>query len=73
VILWGVTQNLDFRLRYIDTSMLVAFLLRRKIMKVIRHNHYLDLGNGSNKFGNHWSKGLNAWVSNCLHDELSRE
>jgi len=53
--------------------MLVAFLLRRKIMKVIRHNHYLDLGNGSNKFGNHWSKGLNAWVSNCLHDELSRE
>jgi len=24
------------------------------ILRVIRHNHYLDLGNGSKKFGNHW-------------------
>jgi len=37
-----------------DTSILVAFFLRRKILRVIRHNRYLDLGNGSNKFGNHW-------------------
>jgi len=24
-----------------------------KILRVIRHNCYLDLGNGSHKFGNH--------------------
>jgi len=30
--------------------------MRKKFLKVIRHNHYLDLGNGSNKFGNHWLK-----------------
>jgi len=27
-------------------------------LRVIRHNRYLDLGNGSKKFGNHWSKML---------------
>jgi len=37
----------------IDTSILLAFFLRRKILSVIRHNRYLNLGNGSNKFGNH--------------------
>ena len=25
----------------------------------MRHNRYLDLGNGSNKFGNHWGKVRN--------------
>ena len=30
---------------------------------VIRHNHYLDLGNGSNKFGNHcYNEQLNAFA-----------
>jgi len=24
-----------------------------KILREIRHNHYFDLGNSSNKFGNH--------------------
>jgi len=27
-----------------------------EILRVIRHNRYLDLGNGSKKLGNHWSK-----------------
>jgi len=27
-----------------------------EMLGVIRHNRYLDLGNGSNKFGNHWFK-----------------
>ena len=31
----------------------VFFCLGRRILRVIRHNGYLDLGNGSNKFGNH--------------------
>jgi len=24
-----------------------------EILRIVRHNRYLDLGNGSNKFGNH--------------------
>jgi len=31
--------------------MSVAFFLRRKILRVIRHDSYLDLGNGSNSLG----------------------
>jgi len=27
-----------------------------QILRVIRHNRYLDLGNGSNMFGNHCFK-----------------
>jgi len=26
------------------------------LLSEIRQNHYLDLSNGSNKFGNHWPK-----------------
>ena len=29
----------------------------RHIEGNLRHNCYLDLGNGSNKFGKHWSMG----------------
>jgi len=36
-----------------DTSILVAFFSRLKILRVIRHYRYLDIGNVSNKFGNH--------------------
>jgi len=36
-----------------DKSILVAFFLQHKTLKVIGHNHYLQLGNGSNKFRNH--------------------
>jgi len=25
-----------------------------EILRAIRYNRYLDLGNGSNKFGKHW-------------------
>jgi len=28
----------------------------KNLLRVIRQNRYLDLGNGSNKFGNHWPK-----------------
>ena len=28
------------------------------LLSIIRQNRYLDLGNGSNKFGNHWCMGL---------------
>ena len=34
----------------------VLFFLWRKILRVIRHNRYYDLINGSNKFGNHCAK-----------------
>ena len=35
----------------IETSLLVAFFLRRKMLKVISHNRYLDLGKSSKSFG----------------------
>jgi len=46
-----------------------------EILWVIRHSCYLDLGNSSNKFGNHWP-GINLMcllqlpaqlLSHCLH------
>ena len=59
-ILRGVTptRNLNFKLPMYrhNTSILVAFFLQRKILRVIRLSRYLELGNGLNKFGNHWSK-----------------
>jgi len=30
-----------------------------EILRVTRHNHYLEVGNGSNNFGNHWSMQCN--------------
>jgi len=30
----------------------------KMFIEVIRQNRYLDLGNGSNKFGNHWTSTL---------------
>jgi len=29
-----------------------------EILRVVRHNRYLDLVRGSNKFGNHWPKTM---------------
>jgi len=29
-----------------------------EILRVVRHNRYLHLGNSMNKFGNHWGKGI---------------
>jgi len=43
LVLWVITAKEIFDLKY------EKFLLR-----TIRQNRYLDLGNGSNKFGNHW-------------------
>jgi len=44
-VLWVITAEEIFDLKY------EKFLLR-----VIRQNRNLDLGNGLNKFGNHWCK-----------------
>ena len=34
-----------------------------EILRVIKHNRHLDLGNSSNKFGNHWFRHLNFITS----------
>jgi len=49
-----------------DTSRLVVLLLRCKILRIIIHNRYLDLGDGSNKFGNHWFSQSAGKESQCL-------
>ena len=47
----------------------VLFFLWHKILKVIRHNRYYDLSNGSNKFGNHcakrWWDNVTGQCSDC--------
>ena len=37
-----------------------------EILGVIRHNRYLDLGNGSNKFGKHWYMGSKNHYMNFI-------
>ena len=45
-VLWVITAKEIFNLEY-----------EKFLLMVIRQNRSLDLGNCSNKFGNHWSKG----------------
>ena len=46
----------------------VFFCLWRRILRVIRHNGYLDLGNGSKKFGNHcFRQTISNRISRILH------
>jgi len=52
-MLRGVTRNENHSVVLYYNWLL---FLRGKILRVIRHNRYLDLGNGSNKFGNHCPK-----------------
>ena len=47
----------------------VLFFLWHKILRVIRHNRYYDLSNGSNKFENycarHWWDNMTEQCSDC--------
>jgi len=49
-VLWAITAKEIFNLKC------EKFLLRE-----IRHNRYLDLGNGSDRFWNHWPKTFLPW------------
>jgi len=41
-----------------------------EIFRVIRHNYYLDLGNGSNKFGNHFDDTLLLFMLFILRNHV---
>ena len=51
-----------------EVATLAVFFIRRKISRVVWHNRYLALGNGLNKFGNHWSSSMFAkwWLWHAL-------
>jgi len=43
------------------------------LLRVIRRNHYLDLGNGSNKFGNHCYKSTVVLITLKKRKQLPHE
>jgi len=47
-VLWAITAIEIFNLK-----------CKKFLLRVIRRNRYLDLGNGSTKFGNHWPRPCN--------------
>jgi len=48
-------------------------LTSTQTLKVIGHNHYLDLGNGSNKFGYHCSNRKDIFSGYKLAALIQRE
>jgi len=40
----------------ITAEEIIDLKYQKKLLRVMKQNRYLDLGNGSNKFGNHWPR-----------------
>ena len=69
---WGKLPPLRGNMRFLGgscgtkTKMFCVMNDHCEIWRVIRHTRYLDLGNGSTKFGNHWCRHCRSVALNLF-------